>query len=74
MASPGRVLHLSENLSLPFDRRVWMELNAVNALAALVIFKVLMARPVEVTALMPTEVFRSIWLRLELSRPIWIRM
>jgi glycosyltransferase involved in cell wall biosynthesis len=31
MASPGRVLHLSENLSLPFDRRVWMELNALAA-------------------------------------------
>ncbi len=29
MASPGRILHLSENLSLPFDRRVWMELNAL---------------------------------------------
>ncbi len=29
MASPGRVLHLSENLTLPFDRRVWMELNAL---------------------------------------------
>jgi len=31
MASPGRVLHLSENLTLPFDRRVWMELNALAA-------------------------------------------
>jgi glycosyltransferase involved in cell wall biosynthesis len=31
MASPGRVLHLSENLTLPFDRRVWMELNALRA-------------------------------------------
>ncbi len=31
MASPGRVLHLSENLPLPFDRRVWMELNALRA-------------------------------------------
>ena len=31
MASPGRVLHLSENLPLPFDRRVWMELNALKA-------------------------------------------
>lgn len=31
MASPGRVLHLSENLTLPFDRRVWMELNALHA-------------------------------------------
>lgn len=30
MASPGRVLHLSENLTLPFDRRVWMELNALR--------------------------------------------
>ena len=30
MASPGRVLHLSENLPLPFDRRVWMELNALR--------------------------------------------
>jgi glycosyltransferase involved in cell wall biosynthesis len=29
MASRGRVLHLSENLTLPFDRRVWMELNAL---------------------------------------------
>ena len=29
MASPGRILHLSENLTLPFDRRVWMELNAL---------------------------------------------
>lgn len=31
MASPGRVLHLSENLTLPFDRRVWMELGALRA-------------------------------------------
>ena len=31
MASRGRVLHLSENLPLPFDRRVWMELNALSA-------------------------------------------
>jgi glycosyltransferase involved in cell wall biosynthesis len=31
MASPGRILHLSENLPLPFDRRVWMELNALKA-------------------------------------------
>ncbi len=31
MASRGRVLHLSENLTLPFDRRVWMELNALRA-------------------------------------------
>ena len=31
MASPGRILHLSENLTLPFDRRVWMELNALHA-------------------------------------------
>jgi glycosyltransferase involved in cell wall biosynthesis len=31
MASPVRVLHLSENLTLPFDRRVWMELNALHA-------------------------------------------
>ena len=31
MVSPGRVLHLSENLTLPFDRRVWMELNALRA-------------------------------------------
>ena len=31
MASRGRVLHLSENLTLPFDRRVWMELNALSA-------------------------------------------
>jgi glycosyltransferase involved in cell wall biosynthesis len=30
MASPVRVLHLSENLTLPFDRRVWMELNALH--------------------------------------------
>jgi glycosyltransferase involved in cell wall biosynthesis len=30
MASPGRVLHLSENLTLPFDRRVWMELLALR--------------------------------------------
>jgi len=30
MASRGRVLHLSENLPLPFDRRVWMELNALR--------------------------------------------
>lgn len=30
MASRGRVLHLSENLPLPFDRRVWMELNALK--------------------------------------------
>src|SRR5438046_442908 len=29
MASPGRILHLSENLTLPFDRRVWMELGAL---------------------------------------------
>jgi glycosyltransferase involved in cell wall biosynthesis len=31
MASRGSVLHLSENLTLPFDRRVWMELNALHA-------------------------------------------
>ena len=31
MASCGSVLHLSENLPLPFDRRVWMELNALHA-------------------------------------------
>jgi glycosyltransferase involved in cell wall biosynthesis len=31
MASPGRVLHVSENLPLPFDRRVWMELSALKA-------------------------------------------
>ncbi len=30
MASRGRVLHLSENLPLPFDRRVWLELNALK--------------------------------------------
>ena len=30
MASRGRVLHLSENLPLPFDRRVWMELSALR--------------------------------------------
>ncbi|MEO5989878.1 MAG: glycosyltransferase family 4 protein [Candidatus Eisenbacteria bacterium] len=31
MASPGSVLHLSQNLTLPFDRRVWMELNALQS-------------------------------------------
>jgi len=31
MASCRRVLHLSENLPLPFDRRVWMELSALLA-------------------------------------------
>jgi glycosyltransferase involved in cell wall biosynthesis len=31
MASRGSVLHVSENLTLPFDRRVWMELNALRA-------------------------------------------
>jgi glycosyltransferase involved in cell wall biosynthesis len=31
MASPVRVLHLSATLPLPFDRRVWMELNALQA-------------------------------------------
>ena len=31
MASRGSVLHLSENLPLPFDRRVWMELSALHA-------------------------------------------
>jgi len=31
MASRGSVLHISENLPLPFDRRVWMELNALRA-------------------------------------------
>src|SRR6266850_3374635 len=30
MASRGRVLHVSENLTLPFDRRVWVELNALR--------------------------------------------
>lgn len=30
MASPVKVLHLSENLTLPFDRRVWMELSALR--------------------------------------------
>ena len=28
MASPVRVLHLSANLTLPFDRRAWRELGA----------------------------------------------
>ena len=31
MALRGSVLHLSENLTLPFDRRVWMELGALRA-------------------------------------------
>jgi len=31
MALRGSVLHLSENLTLPFDRRVWMELSALTA-------------------------------------------
>ena len=31
MASRGRILHLSENLPLPFDRRVWLELNALRS-------------------------------------------
>jgi glycosyltransferase involved in cell wall biosynthesis len=31
MALRGSVLHLSENLTLPFDRRVWMELSALRA-------------------------------------------
>ncbi len=31
MGSRGSVLHLSENLTLPFDRRVWMELGALRA-------------------------------------------
>ena len=31
MASPAKILHLSENLTLPFDRRVWLELNALRA-------------------------------------------
>jgi glycosyltransferase involved in cell wall biosynthesis len=31
MASRGSVLHVSENLTLPFDRRVWMELSALRA-------------------------------------------
>lgn len=31
MALRGSVLHLSENLPLPFDRRVWMELSALRA-------------------------------------------
>jgi glycosyltransferase involved in cell wall biosynthesis len=31
MASCGSVLHLSQNLTLPFDRRVWMELSALRA-------------------------------------------
>ena len=30
MALRGRVLHVSENLTLPFDRRVWMELGALR--------------------------------------------
>lgn len=30
MGSRGRVLHISENLPLPFDRRVWLELNALR--------------------------------------------
>ena len=30
MAWRGRVLHVSENLPLPFDRRVWMELLALR--------------------------------------------
>jgi len=31
MGLRGSVLHLSENLTLPFDRRVWMELGALRA-------------------------------------------
>jgi glycosyltransferase involved in cell wall biosynthesis len=31
MALRGSVLHLSENLTLPFDRRVWLELGALRA-------------------------------------------
>ena len=31
MALRGSVLHVSENLTLPFDRRVWMELTALRA-------------------------------------------
>jgi len=31
MALRGSVLHVSENLPLPFDRRVWMELSALAA-------------------------------------------
>lgn len=30
MASPGSVLFLVENLPLPFDRRVWLEMNALR--------------------------------------------
>jgi len=30
MAWPGSVLHLSENLPLPFDRRVWLELRTLR--------------------------------------------
>jgi glycosyltransferase involved in cell wall biosynthesis len=30
MASRGKVLHVSENLTLPFDRRVWLELCALR--------------------------------------------
>jgi glycosyltransferase involved in cell wall biosynthesis len=30
MALRGRLLHLSQNLPLPFDRRVWMELSALH--------------------------------------------
>jgi glycosyltransferase involved in cell wall biosynthesis len=30
MALRGKVLHLSENLTLPFDRRVWLELCALR--------------------------------------------
>jgi len=30
MASRGSVLHLSENLPLPFDRRVWLELRTLR--------------------------------------------
>ena len=56
MASPGRILHLSENLTLPFDRRVWMELNALRGAG----YEVSAICPMGVGGELPHEVLNDI--------------
>ncbi len=56
MASLGRILHLSENLTLPFDRRVWMELNALRTAG----YEVSAICPMGVGGELPYEVLNDI--------------
>lgn len=58
MGSPGKVLHLSENLPLPFDRRVWMELGALRDAG----WKVIAISPMGEKWTLPSEVIDGITL------------